>query len=305
MIKRIVVDRMQLRMVRSMLRTRNTYFMVGLNSIYVPSRQEKWLDKAVVRDWPDLEGEIVPMTPGEAARTELRREFGELKRIGWKRDHVALLDARWPMYYSGKFFGDGVYIDIKSAYYQIYSRLWLDVCFPRGMGTLDLGPVGDRLKHWKPARNGVIGVCISRNATGIKGPRRIKVPTTNPFLSPHLWATIQGILNELAMAAIELGAVYVATDGYIFPSHKPWDVFKRFLKEIGLQFHFKHTDIDIRGWSSYRVGQFKETVPYTKGEQGGQGRVYQVEMPMGEPMALVDWWANSIPKYRGIMKNVS
>lgn len=297
-IDRRVVDASQLRMVRSLLRARNEYYITGLHSIFIPSRQEKWLDKKVVRDWPDLDGEVVPMTPGEAARTELQREFPTLKKVGWFRDHIHLLDARWPMYFATKYHGDGAYFDIKSAYYQLYNRLWLDVCYPRGMGKLDLSPIAAKLQHWKAARNGLIGVTISRQTTGVKGPKRIKVTTTNQFLSPHLWATIQGLLNELAMTAIELGAIYVATDGYIFPKKSQYLVFGDFLKDVGLQYHYLYNEITIRGWSSYAVGLDKVTVPFAKGYPGGQEKVFRAEWPMGERLGLISWWSKAVPTYR-------
>ena len=83
---------------------RGVFMMEGNGSFYVPKIRGKYMVDRIVREWPDLDGEVLPMTPGEAARTELKRAFPDLKRVGWNRPMVKLFDWRWPMYckYTGR-----------------------------------------------------------------------------------------------------------------------------------------------------------------------------------------------------------
>src|SRR3989304_2615894 len=265
------------RNIRWMLQVKGIWFIAGINSLYVPSQGVKYLllenrkGEKICRHWPDLEGDTVLMSPGEAARTELKREFPDLTRVGWQKSHVALFDARWPMYCIGPVASPrGQYVDLKGAYHTIYSRLWLDVSYPNGYGKLNLSNIAERLAGWKGARNSLIGVIRSREATGVRGFKSIPMSTTNPFLSPGLWAQTQAILNDIAHYAVKLGAVYVATDGYIFPTVRQSERFEEQLYNWGLPHRTVKGDVDIKGWGCYRVGKKqnqsynpdKEPAPY-------------------------------------------
>lgn len=239
-----------------------TYFISGSNSMYVPSLKLRYINESVCRMWPDDVGMSVAMTPGQAARTELSRQFPGLRRVGWRAGMVRLFDARPPMHYSGAHHGDMVQIDLRSAYYQVYRLLWLNIPYPRGFGTLALMPVAERLKEWKAARNAVIGLCASRSAIGVKGPTRYTLRTQNKFLSPGLWASVQDMLHAIAAVALWSGALYVNTDGYIFYDRSPWLEFTEWLTDLGFAWEFKGIgEGHITGWNSYRVGD-RQTAVY-------------------------------------------
>ena len=245
-----------------------TYFVAGNNSLWVPSTQSKIMDASVVKQWPTLDGELVPMTPGEAARTELMREFPGHKRVGWSKGHIKQFDWRPPLYCNPAGPGKYVCIDLTSAYHQIYQYLWLNTPFPLGRGTMPLFNVGQRLERWKSARNALVGICRSRHGTAYKNGRRIEISTRNAWLSPGLWATIQAVLNEIACKAVTVGAVYVNTDGYIFPVESPgWDLFENWLEKNGFNWSVRAQGRgEIAGWSCYKVGQ-KETHLYSIGSR--------------------------------------
>lgn len=288
--KKIAVKGSTLRMVTQILRARNVYFIAGLNSVTVPSRQEKWVDVDVARQWPNLDGEPELMCPGEAARTELRRAFPGLKRVGWFRQQMFLLDYRQPVFYSQPWQSeDGVYIDLKSAYWNIYRRLWLDVAFPRGSGTLPLWGVAERLEKWKLARNSVVGMTVARQAVGIKGSRRIPFKTDNPFFTPHLWATVQEILHELAVFACGFGCQYIATDGYLFPDRRG-NLFAAFLDTLRLPYRRHAAPIEVLGWGSYSVFGVRETVFYKRGRRGGQPVDNLSVYRLFDPLAFLEWF---------------
>jgi hypothetical protein len=254
-IDRHVIPEKDLKSMRDELIRRETYFIGGASSVYVPSRGAKWMSANSVMTWPDIDGTPTPMTPGEAARTELGRAFPGLKRVGWQPGMISLFDWRSPMHYAGPQTGDFLMIDLKSAYYQVYRRLWLNVPYPRGFGSLSLMPVAEALREWKAARNSLVGVCASREAIGIRGQERKVLKIRNKYLSPGLWASVQAILHTIAAMALFHGAVYINTDGYIFPSSSGWEDFVMFLDALFVAWEFRAIgDGVIAGWNSYQVG---------------------------------------------------
>lgn len=286
----------QLLAIRRVLMGRNIYFQAGHSSIFVPSQRAKYIlshNQAgipIAREWPDTDGEIIWMTPGEAARTELERNFPDVKKIGWPKKSVKLFDFRWPMYFTGKWKGEAVYIDLVGAYWQIYRYLMLDCCFPRGLGQLHLWPVAERLKDWKPARNSVIGICRSRQSVGFRGGTRYTLKPFNQFLSPHLWATVMGVLNEVAYKAIDYGGIYVNTDGYILPTYSRAVEFGQFLTDFGLEHRAMAGDCVIRGWGNYRVAG-RETKSFSVSQEWNGRTFKSLDLPdNNNPLKLLNWW---------------
>lgn len=304
--KRIAVGHEEFRNIRLLLQLRQTYFIAGHSSIFVPSRQEKYLMThrrdgfEVCKFWPDLEGKQVLMSPGECARVELARAFPKMKRVGWGRGHLHLFDWRWPMLFNGPQVGTGCYIDLVGAYHQIYRRIWLDVAFPCGYGSLDLAVVAEKLAGWKAARNALVGITRSREVMGVKGFKTIALVTSNPYLSPHLWATIQAILNEVAFFAEALGAVYIATDGYIFPEISQANLFKERLYDWGFGFRSTIGEFDLRAWGSYRFRD-KTTMLFRKRPDVFGQSLRSINIPDGRfTHKLTDWWSFSVPRYRSL-----
>lgn len=265
---RVTMTSQEIKDLSDQMREAGTYFMAGNNSLFIPSTQTKVMDVSAVRQWPTIDGELVPMTPGEAARTELSRQFPGIRRVGWLPGHVKLFSLRPPLYCNPVGPGKYVQLDLTSAYHQIYKYLWLDTPYPLGYGNKSLWEVGERLAKWKQARNAIIGVCRSRNGVAFKDGRRIQVSTQNSWLSPGLWATVQSILHEIATRAIEFGAVYVNTDGYIFPVQSPgWDLFENWLEKWNFDWSVRHEGRgEIAGWSCYKVGK-SETYLYRIGSR--------------------------------------
>lgn len=282
--------------IRSLLRKSETYYIAGGSSIYVPSRNEKYIlshsydGTPIVREWPDLDGQMLFMTPGECARTELERNFPNVTRVGWPGKSVTLFDWQWPMVFSQRTKGSLVYTDINGAYHAIYSRLWLDVRFPRGRGSLHLGVLAKRLSEWKLARNSLIGIVRSRESVAYRGNRRISLRMNNPYLSPHLWATVQGVLNEVAQKALDTGSIYVNTDGYIHPVKSDIVSFQEWLTDIGLSYKTEAGEGEIVGWGNYRVAS-KQTRHNKTGRVWTTPPFKRVQLPYSDqPTKLIDWW---------------
>lgn len=294
--KRFLVDHKQFKMIREVLKQRQIYFMAGTQSIYIPARGEKYIishnqaGQSIVMEWPDLYGVMDWRTPGEVARLELEREFPDVRKVGWAKKSIALFDWRWPMVYFGSYIGEAVYTDLVGAYHQIYTRLWLDCGFPRGRGTLALRGIGDRLAKWKLARNSLIGVIRSREGAAYRGGTRYKLQMGNRFLSPHLWATVQGVLNEVAYRANQTGAIYINTDGYIHPSRSKVRDFQEWLSNVGLSYRTLAGDSEIKGWGNYRVGS-RETKNYASGKDWETAPFITICLPdRSHPTKLIEWW---------------
>ena len=297
-VTRVLVSPQEMTQLREKYMKDKVFYIKGAHSTWVPKYKMKYVARSVVKLWPDTDGVMLPMTPGEAARVELRREFPGLKRVGWPGHQVRLFDWRWPMFFVREFEGDLHYFDLTAAYWQIYRKLWLNVCFPRGFGSLDLMPVADRLEIWKEARNAVIGSIASRKTQAVKDGRSIFLSTQNNFLSPNLWATVQAILNEVASVAKDCGAVYCLTDGYFIPNSANPDGFKRYLQAWGFRFKHKRTAGNVKGWMSYSLQNGKTTELYKKGFRGGRPFTLIKLARPNDNFYFVDWWAHTIDKYR-------
>ena len=301
-VTRILLSPREMTQVREKYIKDGTFFIKGTHSTWVPKYQVKYLARSVVKPWPDVEGLVLPMTPGEAARVELKRQFPGLKRVGWPGAQVRLFDWRWPMYFKRPYEGYIYYYDLSAAYWQIYRMLWLNVAFPRGFGSLDLLPVATRLEHWKEARNAVIGSIASRKTQAVKDGRVINLSTQNNFLSPNLWATVQAILNEVASVAKDCGAIYCLTDGYFIPASANPEGFGRYLTEWRFRYKLIKTMGNVKGWMSYSLENGRTTELFKKGFQGGRPfELIKLARPR-DNFYFVDWWAHTVRKYRGIME---
>lgn len=235
------------------LRAAEVYYIFGEHSIFVPKLATTFVDRSSLMQWPDIYGEYQPMTPGQAARMELRRAFPYV-RLRARKSDFTLLDIAPPMYFSGQRQGELWYFDLVSAYWQLYRKLWLDVAWPRGTGIFSLYNVARRLQDWKPARNSIVGISRSHSLTAMKNGKLVMVATYNPYFNPALWHTIQNVLHEIATYALYRGAIYIATDCYIFRNLPRALEFRRFLEDYHLVYRLEQGDGHIRGWGSYKVG---------------------------------------------------
>lgn len=271
---RELVTQDELKEITARLKADATFFIAGAAGVTCQSLGKKFLLEKVVKPWVAEDGTTGWLTPGEAARLELTAAFPDLKRVGWNKNHLPLFDKRVPLYFEGPSEGEMIYIDLVGAYHQIYRRLWLDCAWPRGYyGRYPLLGVADRLQPWKAARNAVIGICRSRNVVGIKGQKRIPIATKNKFLSPGLWATVMDILHWVAGEALAAGAIYIHTDGYIFPGdvdRPDTFLFLDWLAQMNIGFSVRAFGQGvISGWNKYQIAN-TQTAAFKHGLTGPQ-----------------------------------
>lgn len=277
-VKRVVLDRSTFEELRFMLQANAVYFIGGGQSMFVPKHGAKYLLNASDEDgqstlcyWPNDTGEKVEMTYGEVARVELKRAFPNLKRVGWKRPMVKYFDKQVPIACFHRYQGELIFTDLKAAYWQIYRHLWLNTCHPRGMGTLPLWDLAEKLQNIKPARNAIMGTIRARQAIAWKGFEPIYLKVKNPYLSPGLWITVMNILHDIAGLAYLTGAIYVATDGYFHPVERSYGatLFQTELASAGLDYRTEVNNGQIRGWANYKFGE-KETYLFKRGYQSSR-----------------------------------
>src|SRR4030095_8420624 len=161
-------------------------------------------------------------------------------------------------------------------------------------GTLDLLPIANRLEKWKGARNALIGTIRSRTSYGWRGNTARRLSIGNPFLSPHLWATVQGILNEVAYVALNCGCVYCATDGFIFPMSAKFRTFGKFLDDYEFKYRKESGDCNIVGWGNYRIGSKVTKRHLSIAVQGARPFKSLSLVSQNQTLLLTKWWSQEI-----------
>lgn len=165
-------------------------------------------------------GKLV-MSAGDIVRDYL--DFyhpAKLRCIGAEaRDFLKPISA--PLYVRPSIIQRGVYIDIESTYFSILKLIGWDCAYKRGKWvTAGRAPIDFPLPAHKGARNYLVSVGLNTPMTIWNGKEFIFQQGNNKHINMALWHLVQDILHSIATTAIELGAVYVHTDGYIIDETK-------------------------------------------------------------------------------------
>lgn len=165
-------------------------------------------------------------TPGDIARDYLAVKFGKRRpRISTPQyeDCVKIKRSAPLAALPGEY--DGIYMDLKSAYWSILKVTGWDVEYRPGR-YLGVGqdvrdfPAG----HIKLARNCLVSCGLPSQLRIWTGSDLAWVKTPNRFINLMLWALVQDVLNGIAYDMVHFaGAVYVHTDGYIIPADREAD----------------------------------------------------------------------------------
>lgn len=286
--KTIALEGSELEKVIRQLVIDKTYYISGSNSIYVPELNTRYINEDTAREWPDIDGEVVLMTPGEAARTELKRLYPDLNnRV--RKSEFKLLDISQPMYFKGeRYTGELYYYDIVAAYPSIYRWLTADCVWPRGEGQYPLFQIADRLWPWKAARSSLVGISRSHEMLGCKGKTCKWVSYHNPLFNPALWHTVLQILHDIAAYAIGNGAIYISTDCGIFTRERDYRRVVSRLEET-FELHKLQGDGRIDGWGNYSLPGKK-----TRATNESRTAIFNVQGEKGETYR----WLKKIISYK-------
>lgn len=220
----------------------------GLGSFFDMAQQVKYINRDSC-DWFAIGSYNPPMLmlPGEAARAAILHYYP----AGYKQSYL-FNDTRIPapiVFNEQVNMNSAVYIDIKSCYCQMYKRLHLDTMYPSLSGSLPLRPIAeffddygnstnsDKTKRFaKRARNAVTGLLYSSRIMFYDGNEYFVKRIYGSLFNPLVWYTVNMMLHELANVALSCGAIYIATDGFIFPAMSDWIKFSDLLDKTGLEF---------------------------------------------------------------------
>jgi len=202
-----------------------------------------------VERFPELTREIAPVILGSFSRTNVIKHWklvidrhahnlgaGIVSPADIARDYLSVKFPKWrpractsqykstiankisqPMHYI-KCSGDGVYLDMRSAYWQIIQRSGWNVDYSRGRFVLGGADVRDfPAPHIKLARNSLVSVGMGGSMQIWDGEKIISNNQSKKFTNVLLFSFVMDILNTIAYEMVQAGAVYVNTDGYILP----------------------------------------------------------------------------------------
>lgn len=195
-------------------------------------------------------------TPAEVARDYLKVAYpGRLR--AFKEQAQAFISERGnPIYYqpsAGKHFR---YIDLKGAYWQLMNVLGWDVDYHPGQWlSPGRAPYDFPAPNHKQSRSALVTVCQPGTVT-IWNRGKFHEERVSGKVNQAIMRAINDILHLIALDAVTMGAVYVNTDGYIFPAERSAPFEDRLTKRWRLKWEIKAEGEGIvTGIGSYRVGE--------------------------------------------------
>ena len=215
--------------------------------------RRRWID---VLDWPFTDRDLVGPYLGW-----LGAECGVRTTAGCA--DLALLDLPSPLVYDGRRHeGEYAYVDLTAAFWSIYTKVTLDLraslrdsALHVGLGGCDLGLHADLLAGDSVARNSLVGIARQTRRQVVTDGAIGQHVGPGKWCSPGLWAFIVGVLSPLARYALSLGAVLVATDGYVLPLPAV-GAMRAEVARWGLHCHVRAAGASlVTGVGSWRVGE--------------------------------------------------
>lgn len=203
--------------------------IMGSGTLSDPDSKTKWLDRSILSAVNPQERPFAASDYARAYLTSCRERQGyargmrDARAIPFRRHQAAYFNVGSPSLFRGRVEDtDLAYVDICSAYHQIYSDLSLDVEYQREKGLVlngrcrFLDPI--ELGADKAVRNTLIGLTHPMRLHIWRDGTTTQVRCRNEWYAPQLWALIQDTLH-CAMADVlsVLGhsVHYVNVDGLI------------------------------------------------------------------------------------------
>lgn len=134
---------------------------------------------------------------------------------------------------------EGVYIDLKSAYWSILKLGGWDVDYMPFKWLSRRSTVNDfPAPQLKVARNTLVSLSRQSHLTIWTGNKLIQEKAPAQFLNSALWAFTMDVLHSIAFEMKQIGALYINCDGYILPVEKEaqaFDVIRSWGLEAGIK----------------------------------------------------------------------
>ena len=189
---------------------------------------------------------------------------------GYRGITAKQLEETPPPLYANPSSFEGVYLDIKSCYYHLITKLY-GVKYARGhwLGRdLEIPEwqipeeFEDILREFKEVRNAIYGLMRARVRVMWKienGKITFSVQNTrNELFYPDVPLAIMDITHAISVIAVsEFSAQYVAIDGFIVP-YSQAEPFREFLQELGFKVGVRaEGEVEVKNFYTYRVGTHK------------------------------------------------
>lgn len=224
--------------------------LLGSFSWFTPNEHIRYLNPMTV-----VNIGLGDQTQPEIARDYLMVKYGRPPKIRKAQlDEVTRLRTA-PLFSTPGVYPDMCYIDLKAAYWSILRVIGWDVDYMPGQWLTFRSDVEDfPSPDLKVARSALVSLSQSASLSVWTGQRLTKEKTGSNLLNSALWACTFDILHGVASDMIDLGAVYVHTDGYMLPRARADEAIFR-ASEWGLKAAIKHEgDAEVTTVGVYRIG---------------------------------------------------
>lgn len=176
------------------------------------------------------------------------------------RDYVSTPDYAMP----GAQFSDGAYLDIRAAYFSILNLVGWNCNYALGRWCF----FGDAMTDFPFPENRIARNSLVTSAEKKTEMRRVVNgqivvrPSWNELTNLHLVTAVSDVLHALANLAVEAGAVYVNTDGFIAPTAPISDKIAQYISDFGLTARVKEQGGGmVASMTNYRIGN-KATIGF-------------------------------------------
>lgn len=219
--------------------------------------------KEVLRQYALDFGKTI-VTPSELARTYLQLKYPRQKamseQIAKFKQHISA-----PLYAKPQRYEQGVYIDIRSAYWQILQIVGWDADYNSGVWLGRGQPMDDfPYADIKLSRNCLITAGLPSEASfwEAKQKRFKSISTYNRSANLGIWSLVMEILHGVAWDCIAAGACYAHTDGYICDRSRV-EAVRGAIAEWGLEARIKKSgETQVYGVGSYTIGNQSTKNPH-------------------------------------------
>jgi hypothetical protein len=113
------------------------------------------------------------------------------------------------------------------------------------------------LPHIKESRNSLVTVGLPGSSNMWDGTKLVSKRMNKKRINMQIWAIVQDVLNGIAYDMRRAGAVYIYTDGYIFPESSidlPFEI----AASWGVNLSTRHTGgARVQGPGNYAIGGHK------------------------------------------------
>lgn len=199
------------------------------------------------------------LTPADIARDYIRAKYPKKHKINTRQyQSTVAVHRAAPLYCVPCEIENAVYLDLKSAYWSILQVIGWDVDYSP-FRFLGVNSTCQDFPFWKNklARNCIVSVGLTGWGKKWTGEKLEFHRKSNPFVNLVLWSAVQDVLHSIAADMVDAGAVYVHTDGYIFPT----DAMQNGLNVLaswGLVSHVRHVgNCRIFAVGTYEIGEHK------------------------------------------------